>query len=47
MITSSPLINVYVPLDNIPAVIDFEPNTLDLESNIRWITVCIKLLTDY
>ncbi|MBO3769280.1 MAG: hypothetical protein JTT15_02590 [Candidatus Brockarchaeota archaeon] len=37
MITPPSLIDVYVPPGNIPALIDFEPVTLDLKSNIEWI----------
>lgn len=47
IIKPPPLIDVYVPPGNIPAVIDFDPNVLNFKSNSKWITAYIELLADH
>lgn len=47
IIKPPPFLDVYFPADNIPAEIDFDPDTLNLKGGNKWITVYIELLADY
>jgi len=47
LIETPPFLDVYVPSNYVPAVIDFDPDTLNLKSKGEWVTVYIELLGGY